>query len=107
MNVDVGIWGRLNRFIGVLLCLACVSGVGVWYLPLIKSNQEWRKGILRLEAEVQREERLAHRIDAQVMALRTDPRAVERVAREKLGFVKPGETMIRFEPPRTLRGTRR
>ena len=32
-------------------------------------------------------------------SLRTDPQAVERLAREKLGLAKPGETVIHFEGP--------
>lgn len=100
MNVDIGIWGKLNRLIGFLLFVTCISGVIVWYLPLIKSNEAMRKEILRLESEVNQEEQLARRIDNTIKSLKTDPRAVERVAREKLGYVKPGETMIRFEAPR-------
>ena len=34
-------------------------------------------------------------------ALRYDPKAVERLAREKFGYAKPGETVIRFEEPQT------
>jgi cell division protein FtsB len=32
----------------------------------------------------------------QIHALRTDPAAIERLAREKLGLVKPGETVIQL-----------
>jgi cell division protein FtsB len=34
-------------------------------------------------------------------ALRRDPKAIERLARESLGYGKPGETVIRFEAPST------
>lgn len=33
----------------------------------------------------------------QIEALRSDPKAVERAAREELGFVKPGELVINLE----------
>ena len=33
--------------------------------------------------------------------MRNDPRSVERLARETLGYAKPGETIIRFEEPAT------
>jgi cell division protein FtsB len=36
-------------------------------------------------------------MEATIRARRTDSRAVERLAREKLGFIKPGETRIQFE----------
>ncbi|MCI0672719.1 MAG: septum formation initiator family protein [Myxococcaceae bacterium] len=32
-------------------------------------------------------------------ALRKDPRALERAAREELGFVKPGEVVLQLEVP--------
>jgi cell division protein FtsB len=32
-------------------------------------------------------------------ALKYDPKAVERLARERLGYAKPGETMIHFDEP--------
>lgn len=34
------------------------------------------------------------RLAAEIQALRTDPRAVERLAREQLGMARPGETMF-------------
>ena len=100
MNVDVGIWSKLNRVIGFLLFVTCISGVVVWYLPLIKNNESMRKEILRLESEVTQKQQQVQRINNAIRSLQTDPRAVERAAREKLGYVKPGEIMIRFEEPR-------
>jgi len=38
-------------------------------------------------------------LKASVDALRFDPKALERLAREQLGYAKPGETVIRFDPP--------
>jgi cell division protein FtsB len=32
--------------------------------------------------------------------MRTDPKTRERMARQKLGYAKPGETVIYFEPVR-------
>lgn len=34
------------------------------------------------------------RLASEIQALRTDPRAVERLAREQLGMARPGETMF-------------
>jgi cell division protein FtsB len=60
-----------------------------------------RKEILRLEMQVQKEEETGKQLKASVDALKDDPRAVERLAREKLGYAKPGEIVIRFESPVT------
>lgn len=101
MNVDVGIWPKLSRIVVVLLVLAVVVGVVVWYLPVIKHNEAFRKEILHLNAEIKQQEDLSRQLDSATKALKNDPKTLERVAREKLGYVKPGETMIRFEEPST------
>jgi cell division protein FtsB len=99
MNPHVGFWTKLTNLVRLLLFLACVSGVVVWYLPLIRHNEALRKEILRLEDQIQQAEETGRRLDHAIRALRNDPRTVERIAREKLSLVKPGETMIRFEEP--------
>ncbi len=98
MQVDLGIWGKLNRIIVFLLVLAAMTAVIVWYLPLIKTNERMRKEILRLDAQIKAEEEASHQLEAAIKALRNDPQTVARLAREKLGYGKPGETIIYFEP---------
>lgn len=99
MNVDVGIWGKLSRIVVLLLFMAGVLGVVIWYVPVIKHNEALRKSILNLSTQIKQEEELGRQLDLSIKSLRHDPKTVERVAREKLGFAKPGETMIRFEEP--------
>jgi cell division protein FtsB len=101
MNVDESIWNKLTRVVVFLLLLAALGGVGVWYLPLLRQNERMRKEIHRLDAEVQKETTLKQQHDASLDALRKDPKAVERLAREKLGYARPGETVIRFEETTT------
>jgi cell division protein FtsB len=99
MNVDLGIWGKLTKLVIVLLCAASVLGVGVWYFPLIKQNERMRKQILQLDTRIQKEDEMGKQLRASMEALRHDPKAVERLARERLGYAKAGETVIRFEEP--------
>lgn len=68
------------------------------------------RGLLQLVSQRERAESLAREIEqlradnsrlaAEIRALRTDPSAIERIAREELGLVRPGETVfvIREEP---------
>ncbi len=97
MNVDLGIWAKLTRVVIFLLVVAAVLGVGVWYLPLIRQNQRMRQEIMVLEAEIKKQEEISRHLDATIRALRSDPKTVERLAREKLGYAKPGETVIYFD----------
>src|SRR5262245_34427473 len=68
------------------------------------------RGLLQLVSQRQRADALAREIDqlrsenshlaAEIAALRRDPAAIERLAREELGLARPGETVfvIRDEP---------
>ena len=97
MNVNLGIWDKLSRVIIFLLFLAGLLGVFVWYLPLIKQNQRFRKELLALETKIQEQERLGRHLKLSIDAVQNDPRTVERLAREKLGLARTNETVIRFE----------
>lgn len=96
MNVDLGIWDKLGKLIILLLVLAGLVGVGVWYLPLIERNEKMRKQLLVLEDQIRNEEARAKQLRASLEAMR-DPRAVERMARERLSFAKSGEMVVRFD----------
>lgn len=104
MNVNLGIWDRLTQVVLVLLFAAVVLGIVVWYLPLIQQNERMRKEVLRLDEQIKQEEENARQLKMSIDALRdpnTAPKAVERLAREKLGYARPGETVIRFQEPAT------
>lgn len=103
MNVDVGIWGKLTSLVVFLFVLAVLLIIGQWYLPVIKQNERMRQEILRLDNQIQKEEETSKQLKASIDALRYDPRAVERLARERFGYAKPGETVIHFEEPTTNR----
>jgi len=101
MNANFGIWSKLTRMVVFLFFIAVILMVGVWYLPLIQQNERMRRHILKLDNQVQKEEEASKQLRASIDALRYDSKAVERLAREKFGFAKPGETVIRFEEPRS------
>ncbi len=101
MNVNLGIWDKLSRLVIFLLFVAGLFAVAIWYLPLIKQNQRYRERILSLDAQIQKEEETGKQLRASIEALKHNPKAIERVARETFGYAKPGETVIYFESPRT------
>ncbi len=107
MNVNLGIWDKLTKLVIFLLVVAGLLIVAVWYLPLIKQNERMRKEILRLDNRYDREKEINKQLRTSIEALQYDPKAVERLARERLGYAKPGETVIRFEEPVTNRITLR
>ena len=99
MKVDLGIWNKLTQVVIFLMIMAGLLGVCIWYMPLINQNERLRKEILRLDAQLRQEEENSRRIKATLDALQHDPKTVERLARERLGYAKTGETVIRFEEP--------
>jgi cell division protein FtsB len=101
VNVNLGIWDKLTRVVMILLLLAGVLVIAVWYLPLIKTNERMRKEILRRDTQIQKEEEISRQLKTAIDAMRNDPKSVERLAREKLGYAKTGETVVRFEEPAT------
>jgi len=101
MNVDLGIWDKLTRVVIFLVFIACLLIVAMWYFPLIKQNERYRKQILKLDVQLEREKEIGKQLKGSIDALSHDPKVVERLARERLGYAKPGETVIRFEAPLT------
>lgn len=101
MNVDLGIWGKLTNVVIVLLLLAGVLYVGLWYLPLIKQNERMRREVLRLDTKIQQEKETNKQLKSTAETLQNDPKAVERLARERLGYARPDEKVIIFEQPQT------
>lgn len=107
MNVDLGIWNKLTKLVIALLLIAGLLGIAGWYLPLIRQNERMRKEVQRLDAQNRKEQETEKQLNASINALRQDPKAVERLAREQLGYAKPGETVVRFEAPATNRAIAR
>lgn len=98
MNVSV-VWDKLSKIILFLLFVAALVFAFRWYLPLIRHNQNYRKELLALDARVVEQERLGRHLRGSIESLQNDPKAVERLAREKLGWAKSNEMVIRFEAP--------
>ena len=78
-----------------LLALAVHSVFGEHgYLALRRQRQEMQ----RLETEIQRLEEENRRLTEEIQALKSDPGAVERAAREQLKMARPGERVITLPP---------
>jgi len=100
MHVNLGIWDKLAKLVLFLIFMAAVTWVFFWYLPLIQKNQNYRKRLLSIEAEIAEQERLARQIRLKMDALRNDPKTIERLARESLGLARTNEMVVHFEAPK-------
>ena len=102
----MNVWDNLTRVVLFLIFGAFLLLVVVWYAPVIKQNERMRKEKLELDSKIAAETEISKRLDAQTRALQ-DPRTVERLARERLSYAKPGEIVIHFEEPQTNGAPRR
>ena len=101
-KVHIGIWDKLSKLVIMLLLLAGVTAIFLWYKPLIQKNATLRKQIFMLESQIEEEQKLERNLTEAISAL-SDTNTIERLARERLGYAKAGETVILFEPdPRLL-----
>jgi cell division protein FtsB len=98
MSVGQSIWDQLFRAVLTLLVIAAVLGVVLWYKPVIDQNQRMRERKLALDVSIEKETEIARKLDASLRAME-NPTTVERLARERLSYAKPGEDVIHFDPP--------
>jgi cell division protein FtsB len=105
MKVDLGIWGTLTRIVIGLVILALLGIIWQCYLPVIKQNERMRRTSLSLDTKIQTEEAAQKQYKASIDTLRYDTNAIERLAREKLRYAKPSETVVVFESPATNSAT--
>lgn len=97
MKVDLGIWSKLTQAVVALVVAAILIFIILAYRQPIQENERMRREILRLDAQVQQQEAVSRQLRADIDALRNDPAAVTRLAREKLGYARADETVIRFD----------
>ncbi len=90
---DVGLRRKAATLASILALIALVVGSlfgdrGMLHLV------EQRERAQALEREIAGLRAENARLAGEIRALRSDPRAVERVAREQLGLARPGETVF-------------
>lgn len=84
-----------------LVVIAVLALIGMCYLPLIQQNERYRERILKLEKDIQKATDDSKYLQSEIDALRNDPKTIERLTREKLGYARTDETVIRFETTAT------
>jgi len=97
VKVDLGIWSKLTQAVIALVVAAFLILIGLAYKKPIEQNERMRREIFRFDTELQKQEATSRELRADIDALRNDPATVTRIAREKLGYAKADETIVRFE----------
>ncbi len=85
-----------NYLWGTVLLLAC--GLALYFLLPAYSDYHRTKGdVSELKLSLTMQEHEIQRLQREIRSLRTDYRAIERVAREKFGLCKDGEKIYHFD----------
>jgi len=85
----------------VIIVALCVGGI-ITSIPIFKQYREQNERLDQLQKELAREKALHARRVREEQLLRNDPAYLEIVSRDRLDVMKPGETIIHLDPPRTL-----
>jgi len=89
--------------LGLLLCALVVLGILVLFSSIISQGYgevaTARAEQRELEREKLRLETHVHQMRSMLSALKSNPEAVESLARKELGWVKPGEKVLILKTP--------
>jgi cell division protein FtsB len=86
--------------LALLLAYHVLFGQNGW-VAYHQKKQEFRS----LQVEVQQMQSENDRLSRQIKSLKTDPRAIEKEAREQLRYAKPGEVIYVMPAPKAQQGT--
>jgi len=79
----------------VLIVLACISLY--FLLPAYTNYREARTAVHKLQQDLEEQQLAVQELRRELDALKTDYRAIERVAREKFGLCRDGEDIYHFD----------
>lgn len=97
LKLDYGWTSVLIKIAYVLFFIAAVAGIATYYIPLIKKTRSFQRELESKQVALQKEEETNAKLKREIDLLKKDPEYVEKVARDKLGYGRDGETIYRFE----------
>lgn len=89
-------WKFTQRICLILIGLLLAGIVLRLFLPKIELQKELRAREAELRVDIQKEAEALRMLKQKQEKLQTDTRFIEKIAREDLGYAKPGETVFRF-----------
>ena len=107
MSVTVRVAGKWLHRMRRVLATVCLAGlvVAAGYKVVYGPNgmivyKAKRAEYQQLQQEIVDENQRHQELEDRVRALQSDPKAIEREAREQLGYVRPGERVLVQRQPR-------
>ncbi|MEM1059231.1 MAG: septum formation initiator family protein [Verrucomicrobiota bacterium] len=91
------VWAVLTRLTQLLLLLAVVTAIFLWFFPVWQDLQKRQQQRAAVEARIAEETSLTDAHREEIHFLKNSPEYVERQARERLNLGRPGEVIFRFD----------
>ena len=92
----MNVW-KFTQRLSLLAIVALTVGIVLrLFLPLLERQKELRAKEAALREDIQTEAEQLRMLKLKQQKLQEDPRFIEKIAREDLGYAKPGETIFRF-----------
>ncbi|MFQ5509723.1 MAG: septum formation initiator family protein [Leptospirillia bacterium] len=91
-------WGGIGLFSVYLLFFLVFGRMGLVAHLRLEDEAD------RIETEIARSQAQIAELSETVESLTRNPHAIERIARERLGMARPGETVFLFDPPDSQAG---
>jgi cell division protein DivIC len=89
-------WKFIHRICLILIVALVVAIVLRLFVPLLEKQKEMRAREAALRQDIQKDAEQLRMLKLKQEKLQEDPRYIEKIAREDLGYAKPGETVFRF-----------
>lgn len=89
-------WKFIHRVCVILVVALAIAIVLRLFVPLLEKQKEMRAREAALRQDIQKDAEQLRMLKLKQEKLQEDPRYIEKIAREDLGYAKPGETVFRF-----------
>jgi len=97
----MNIWLAIYRLACAAFAVILVIVIIALFLPKVRQAQERQRKAAVIEEENRAMEKRTKQLRKNQAQFVSDPKYVERVAREELGKARPGETIFRFIEKKT------
>jgi cell division protein FtsB len=93
------LWDRIQSLGFFFFISIVIAGAGLFlFLPVLRQRHAMQTKLHELDREIAKLDKTERQQRDEIDALNSDAAYVERIARDKLNLVRPGETFFRFEP---------
>lgn len=92
---------RIGTYVFVMLFAALMIAGALFLLPVYRDYRAAKQDLVEVERKLTDQKERIVKMRREITRLKTDYRAIERVARERFGYCRDGEKIYHFDTPET------